>query len=611
MAKMLPKRTLEEIRFANDIVEVISSYLTLKKSGATYKACCPFHKEKTPSFHVNPQRQICHCFGCGEGGDVFSFVQKYEGVDFMTAVSMLAQRAGIAVEFDDDGTDDGGIKKDVLFKLHEQLTQFFQRCLTQVKGAEHARQYLKSRDFTPELIEDFKVGYAPKGWDNMLKWGEKNKFSMAELEAAGVILKPSKPDAKVQFYDRFRDRLMFPISDVQGRVIGFSARLLDKDPKQAKYVNSPETALFHKSRILYALDKARRPIVNADQRQAIVCEGQIDVIRCHAAGFDTAVAAQGTAFTESHAQILKRYADSVVLVFDTDKAGQDAAIKAAQIFIQQGLAVRVAQLPGDTDPDSFIREKGAEAFGRIIDSAVSAVGFQFDVLSERENTDSVVGAMRASNAVLETVSMSASSVQRAKLMQEAAERLNVPVTALQEDLKKLKRPRVREAPAEAAAPKAPVNRPVEEVQLCEHLVHTVDFPELGELVSKYLPLEMISDRCCRQLAEAALNSMKTGRTILDEAREFVDTTGELPVFLAGILEAPAKVLGSEFSRTEAVRDIILKIWRREKEAERTRLEQSQDKQDQLHATELTMLLPKFKTWEDGAEIIEIELDLDD
>lgn len=610
MARGIQKKTLEDIRFANDIVEVVGGYITLKRAGTSFKACCPFHKEKTPSFAVNPQRQTCHCFGCGEGGDVFGFIMKYEGVDFVTAAKMLAQRAGIPLEIDDDDSDGDGPKKDVLFRLHEDLAQFYKRCLTQVKSAAHARKYLKGREFTDELMERFLVGYAPGGWDTMLKWGKKNKYSEEELEAAGVILQSTKPDAQIKYYDRFRDRLMFPIKDIQSRVIGFSGRMLDADPKAAKYVNSPETALFHKSRVLYALDQARRHIVNAEQREAIICEGQIDVIRCHGAGFENAVAAQGTAFTEDHALILKRYADSVVLVFDSDKAGQDASIKTAQIFIEVGLAVRVAQLPEKSDPDSFIRENGGEAFGRIIKNAVSAVGFQVDVLSQRENTESEIGTMRTAKAILETVSRSSSSVQRAKLIQEAAERLNIPTSALQEDLRRVKKPRVREAKPEGAAVRkqAAVNRPIEEVELCEHMVHITDFPELGDLVGKYLPLEMLSDRCCRDVITAALNTQTTGRSIDEELREFVDETGEMQSFAAGVLESPMKIRGNEFSRADAVKDLILCIWKREKLSERNRLEKSADKKEQGHAKELTLLLHRFKNWENGSEAIEIELD---
>lgn len=611
MARIISKQTLDDIRFANDIAEVIGGYITLKRAGSNFKALCPFHKEKTPSFHVNPQRQIFHCFGCGAGGDVFSFVMNYEGVDFVTAAKMLAQRAGIVLELEEDETPGDGPKKDVLFKLHEELAQFFQRCLLQVKSGEAARKYLKEREITEDVIKDFLIGYAPKGWDNMSKWGRKHKYSEEILEAAGVILKSTKPEAKGKYYDRFRDRLIFPVRDIQGRVIGFSGRIMQEDAKAAKYINSPETALFHKGRILYALDRARRNIVNAEQREAIVCEGQIDVIRCHQAGFVNAVAAQGTAFTEEHARVLHRYADSVVLVFDTDTAGQNAAIKTAQIFIEEGLAVRVAALPAGSDPDMFIRDKGAKSFGNILANARSAVVFQVDVLSSRENTGSEVGTMRTAKAVLETVSRSTSSVQQAKLIQEAAEKLNIPASALQDDLKKVQGSKFKvqsSSGEEPAAPKVLQGKPAEEVALCEHLVHVVDFPELGKLVGKYLPLSMISDRCCREVLEAALNTLKTGRTIDDELREFVDQTGELQSFSAGILEAPAKVRGREFSRADAVRDLILRIWSREKERERNRLRKSDDSHHQLQAKELTILLHHLRNWPEGSEAIEMELE---
>ena len=593
---MVPKRTLDDIRFQTDIVDLIGSYITVKRSGSTFKALCPFHKEKTPSFHVNPQRQIFHCFGCGEGGDVFSFLMKHEGVEFMMAVRMLAQRAGIELQLEEGDGD--GSDKATLFKIHQEIAQFYRRCLLQMKGAEHARRYLAERELAPETLEGFMVGYAPNRWDSVLKWGEKHKFKTEQLEEAGLILKSQKPNAVSPYYDRFRDRLMFPILDGQSRVIGFSGRALKSDEKSAKYVNSPETPLFKKSRILYAMDKARRQIVDAGE--AIVCEGQIDVIRCHQAGFKTAVAAQGTAFTEDHARILARYADGAVIVFDTDQAGQDAAIKTSALFMATGLAVRVAALPESEDPDSFIRARGADAFQKILDSASSAVDFQISVLSTREKMSSEIGVMRVAKAVLKTVSHSPNAVQRAKLVQEAASRLNLPPTALQDDLRFVMKKSRDRAPArgESAPTPAMAAHPKEEIALCEHMVRTMDHPELADLVDEYLPLDMLASPMCRAIIQASIRSLREGIPLQQVLHEQKDESGEFQRLAAQVQMAPTKIKGVDTSDQDAVKDLILYIWRRALQKERTSA-------DDKRRSEITFDLKALKDWEHGADLIKI------
>jgi DNA primase len=612
MATVIPKRTLEDIRFRNDIADVIGSYFTIQRAGSAFKALCPFHKEKTPSFHVNPQRQIFHCFGCGAGGDVFKFVMQYEGVDFIGAVKILAQRANIPLELED--TESGGPDKSVLYRLHEEVSKLYHQALIERKSAAIAREYLEKRKLPGEIIEEFFLGYAPDRWDAVLKWAESNKYSFEQVETAGLILKRSgTPGNATEYYDRFRHRLMFPIRDEQGRVIGFSGRCLDDHDKTAKYVNSPDTPLFHKSRVLYALDKARRNIV--ESREAIICEGQIDVIRCHSAGFKTAVASQGTAFTEDHMRTLRRYADSVVLVFDSDKAGQDAAIRTAGTFMGAGLAVRVAALPQKEDPDSFIRENGPDAFRDVLARASSAVRFQIDVLSSRENARSEIGVMRIARAVLETVKHSPNAVQKAKLIQEAAERLGIPATALQDDLRFMTTRQSRDAEADTVDESTPQKerlQPKEEVELCEHLVHIMDFPQLAPLVRDYLPLSLVSDPLCRAVVKAALESAETGKDLQDVLRAQEDTDGELQSFAARVQMAPSKALGEDFGPTDAVKGQILHIWQKQLKQEREELEKKHDTTTEKRRVQITTTLDLFKNrkWtEEVAAVIKIEMEL--
>lgn len=612
MARMIAKRILDDIRMRCDIVELIGQHLTLHRSGGTFKALCPFHKEKTPSFHVNPQRQIFHCFGCGAGGDIFGFIMQQEGVPFTTAVSMLAERAGVQLEAEDDPGGSGGDKQQLL-KVHEGVAQFYQRCLRETKGAAHARRYLETRALDDRIVEQFMIGFAPESWDALPRWAAKHELAPEVLELAGLLIRSDRPDARRALYDRFRNRLMFPIRDEQGRVIGFSGRALDPDNQPAKYVNSPETPLFKKSRVLYAIDRARRKI--ADLGEAIVCEGQIDVIRCHAAGFENAVAAQGTAFTEDHARIIRRYADSVVLVFDPDVAGQDAAIRAAGVFLKSGLAVRVGTLPAGQDPDALIRAGGPPAFQAVLDAAGSAVQFQIAVLSGREDAASGVGAMRISKAVLQTVALSPNAVLRAKLLQEAASRLGIPEAALMDDL------RVQQSRegARAAAPVEPETRgdgvqavaPSEEIELCEHLARHAESPEVAELVLHYLPFDLLEHAACRRIAQACMEAVREGTHLHGVLEAAGDVDAGLLRLAAAVQSAPPKAISRDVGRGDAVRDLVLRLWRRHLRARRAALEaelkRNPSAETRAASHQITLDLAALKTWEHGAPVIEIEM----
>lgn len=608
---MISKRNIEDVRFANDIVDVIGSYLTLKRAGGSFKALCPFHKEKTPSLHVNQQRQSFHCFGCGKGGDVFRFVQDYENVDFLTSVRLLAQRAGISIDWE-EADDAASHERKALLEIHAGIAEFYQRCLTQLQSAASAREYLARRDLIGDATSGFQIGYAPPGWDAAIQWAGQHNYSLELMEKAGLILQSSRSDARQKYYDRFRNRIMFPVQDEQGRVIGFSGRTLEQDPKAAKYVNSPETVLFKKSRILYAIDKARRAI--ADAGEAMVCEGQIDVIRCHLAGFETAVACQGTAFTEDHARVLRRYADCVVLVFDTDSAGQNAAIKAAGIFMEAGLAVRVARLPQGEDPDSFLRAHGVDAFRELLKQAVSAVVFQISVLAGRENVKSEIGTMRVARAVLQTILRTPNAVQQARLLQEAAERLNVPASALQEELRHLERRHaaVRKPEGAPFSVSAASRHPPEEEALCEYLLQGFDHPELVEAVSEHLPFAMWQDEQCRLLAQAAMEACKTGQNVADILRAG-EGDESLLTFAAKLQASPGKVSGREVTKLDAVHDLILRIWKRDLLRRRQALlnasgETNPSGEDSriTELAELTSQMKQLDHWSTGELLIRLE-----
>ena len=453
-------QVIEEIKQRIDIVDLIGSRISLKHAGSSYKACCPFHNEKTPSFHVNPSRQTFHCFGCGVHGNVIDFVMRSDGLPFPEAVRMLAEKAGVEI---DTETDYAGQARKKLMEIHSELAAFYQRCILKMAEAKIARDYLASRELGEDVRAAFGIGYAPLGRDVLVQWGAKHGYDPETLVSAGLLSPPNKPGSS-DYYDRFRGRLMFPIRDSQGRVIAFSGRLLRENKHTGKYVNSPETPIFTKGRTLYALDKARANIVKDPRREAIVCEGQIDVIRCHSAGFATAVAAQGTAFTQEHAEILKRYADSVLLVFDADGAGMKAAIRTGGIFLELDVPVRVAVLPAGEDPDSFIRKNGGSAFRDALDAAVSLATFHANALRAKEaNPDAVDAVSRIAHAVLEPIAGCKKAVLRTSLLQDAANALHLPVSALEEDLVAVREERERRAEFQArnqARPGQPAIEPI-------------------------------------------------------------------------------------------------------------------------------------------------------
>ena len=347
---VIPQATIEQVRNASDIVDVIGSFLKLKRAGTNFIGLCPFHNEKTPSFNVSPSRQIFHCFGCHKGGDVFTFLREFENLNFVEVVQRLAERASIPIEFEmTPGQREEHSDKETLRTLHEHVAKRWETTLANDARAQTARDYLAKRSISDEAVKRFRLGFAPDEWSDTMNWAKSKKYDPELLQKGGLAIAGDKGH-----YDRFRGRLIFPICDEQGRVIGFSGRVLSAEQKGGKYINSPETPIFSKRRVIYGLDKAKRPILNA--KSVIVCEGQLDIIACHLADIENTVAPQGTALTADHARILKRYAEEVVLCFDSDTAGQQAALRSLDDLLASGLAIRVAVIPQPHDPDSFIRE---------------------------------------------------------------------------------------------------------------------------------------------------------------------------------------------------------------------------------------------------------------
>lgn len=428
---------IEEIKMRTDLSELISSYgIQVKLAGTAKKACCPFHNEKTPSFHINDSKGFYHCFGCGESGDAIKFVQKMEGLSFVEAVRKLAEPLGIKIE---EKKDPARQKSKRLFALMSDVAAFYKRCLEQTKEASSAREYLKKRSLDGTLADEWLIGYAPKGVAVMAKWAQKYNYTLEELEQAGILIAPKNSNDKG--YHRFGGRLMFSIRDRSSRIVAFSGRYLGDDKTVAKYVNSPETQIFKKSNVLFGYDKAAGFIARMPERECIICEGQIDTIKLHAAGFRNAVASQGTAFTGEHAKLLKKVADAAVLIYDDDKAGRSATVKVARKLLELEMPVRTVTLPDGHDPDSFLKSNSAEALRSLVARAESIVSFQIRAESMNwDNPKSINACSKIAQAVLETVSFAKNSIIRASLLQEAAKLLSLPFSALEKELQKIKLP---------------------------------------------------------------------------------------------------------------------------------------------------------------------------
>ena len=434
----IPTQTIEQVAAANDIVEVIGSYFPLKRAGASFKALCPFHQEKTPSFNVSPQRQSFHCFGCGAGGSVFRFVMDYEHLDFPSAVKKLAARAGITVieERSADGSDDRQHEtRRTLLQLHAEAAEWFHDNLLKREWAQPARDYLKKRGIDRKIAASWQIGFAPESWDAFLKWAKERGYRRAEITQSGLV-KPRDEERpnESEVYDRFRGRIMFPICNDVGEVIAFSGRVLGSEAETAKYLNSPETPLFRKGNVLFGLHKTKRALIDANS--AIVCEGQLDLITLFEAGITNVVAPQGTAFTEQQARILKRYVEQVVLCFDADAAGQKAAERSLESLLQNDLVVRIAEMPAGEDPDSIVRKNGREAF----EERIAAARDFFDYWIEREaaatDLSSMGAKMQLARKLAETVARVHDPIMRSEVASKVTARIGVTARDFEALLKK-------------------------------------------------------------------------------------------------------------------------------------------------------------------------------
>lgn len=439
--------TVAEVKERLGIQDVIAPYVKLTRAGKSVRGLCPFHKEKTPSFHVSPERGTWHCFGCGLGGDAFSFIEKIEGVDFKGALKILAEKAGVQITsiYGSGGREESS-KKDRLRALMTRAEQFYAMQLPSTE----AEAYAKKRGLSTESISAWQLGFAPDAWRALLEALAAEGFSTEELLAAGLIKEADgKPGT---YYDRFRNRLMFPIHDAAGRVVAFTGRALSADDP-AKYLNSPETELYHKSEILFGMDAAKEAI--RTRNFTMLVEGQMDVLLAHQAGFKNAVALSGTALSEQHLSLMKRYSENLMLILDADSAGLKATARSAALALQAGLRVKAAQLPAGKDPADLVSEDPKE-FAKRVAAAKPIVDFFLGELAERERDPHRLLRL-AESIVLPLIAAMPSPMEREHFVQTAARALGLSGEAVRESLKRLPRqPFAEETAPRAAAPKAPL-----------------------------------------------------------------------------------------------------------------------------------------------------------
>ncbi len=362
---------VKEIKRRLSIINLIEGYTSIKKTGKGYVGLCPFHDDHNPSMYVDEEKGLFHCFSCGAGGDMLGFYMRYNGLTFPEAVSDLAKRANITIEKSSTPVK-GHSRINNLFKLNAAVSRFYHRALLESPNGGPAREYLEKRKIPPGVIEEFKLGYAPDGWDALVKFLKKNNIPASLAENLGLIVKKQSGDG---YYDRFRNRIVFPICSVEGKVIGFGGRRI-KESDEPKYINSPESEIYHKRKNFYGLDSSKDHI--RKNKRAIIVEGYTDFLALFSAGVKNAVATLGTSLTRDHVVTLRRYTDRIVVVFDGDESGVKAAVRSLDIFLEEGLLPGVVILPEGNDPDSFLAERGAEAFYKLIDEAPTLLDFYID-----------------------------------------------------------------------------------------------------------------------------------------------------------------------------------------------------------------------------------------
>ena len=428
---MIPQEFIEEVQQKTDIVDLISGYIPLKRAGRNFKAQCPFHDEKTPSFFVNPQKQIFHCFGCGEGGGVLQFLMLYDKLSFPEAVETLAKRLGMQIPYQRVSTKDK--IKTKLYDVMQLASQFFHKNLLSMEEASGARDYLGKRGITKNIIANFNIGYAPR--NNMLiSYMRKQSITLDILEKASLVVSRTQGG----YTDLFRERIMFPIYDVRNRVVGFGARRIRDKEGVPKYINSFENILYSKREHLFGLNFSKDEIIKKDS--VIVTEGYMDMIVPFSAGIKNIVASLGTALTLEQIRLIKRYTNNIILIFDSDKAGQAATLRAVDILIENGLNIRIVHMPKGFDLDLAVRERGVSFVTSLLDKRTDFFDYKMDILCSLYDSDSIEGKVKIAEGMLSTIAKLNSEIEKYEYIKQLSAALKVKEAVLVAELRKIDKP---------------------------------------------------------------------------------------------------------------------------------------------------------------------------
>jgi DNA primase len=477
---LIPEDTIQEVLLRADIVEVISDYVSLKKSGANYKGLCPFHQEKTPSFTVSPTKGLFYCFGCQASGNVLRFLMRHETLSFPEAIRLLAARFGIRIPENPASRQQDNLQQ--LYSLHQAASMFFHRCLLRDPVAQQARVYCRQRQITQEVVTQFQLGYAPAAWDALYRELQRQGFPQELLLRSGLVVAREQHQG---VYDRFRQRLMFPIFDRLGRPVAFGGRTLEGAPAlhTPKYLNSPETPIFHKSRMLYGLHVAKQAI--RQEGRAIIVEGYTDVLACHRQGVASVVGTLGTALTEHHIEMLRGFAKDVILVFDSDAAGSAATERGIGLFLEAGMRVHVVELPAGEDPDSFLQRHAGAEFLRCIDGAMTFLDYQLTRAKRLYDLHTPTGQADCVARILPLLRKIENRVEQWGYLTRLAEKVGVPVHILRQEMSTRFTEKVGVGQTLAAAP-VPQSTPLSraEYDLLRLVLHDISLlPQVQQQVT--------------------------------------------------------------------------------------------------------------------------------
>lgn len=467
---------LEEIKNRLDIVDVISGYIKLEKAGANYKANCPFHDEKTPSFMVSPSKQIWHCFGCAQGGDIFEFVKRIEGVEFYDALKILAEKAGVKLKSYNKSNLKDRTERQKIAEVLEQALKFFEYYIHNSKKGTQTKEYLAKRGFSEELIKEWRIGYAPDSFDKLSKFLESRGYNKMIIEKAGL----SFLKANQELCDRFRSRIIFPFFGINSELIGFTGRIFEKDDF-AKYLNTPSTILYDKSRALFGIDKAKVEIRKKDQ--CILVEGNVDCILAHSAGTKNVIAVSGTALTDMHLRIIKRYTLNLVFAFDMDSAGAKATERAIDLARSMEFNVSVLDLGKEKDPADVILKQGKDSWIKIVDKAEDIMDFYFRKAFLGKDINNVFDKKKIAEELLPQIKKLNNSIEQAHFIQKLARKLMVREEDLRKEFSKVRVDKVEKKEIIEIKDNLSQKEKIEKKFLKLYLINKIDIKEILYLFS--------------------------------------------------------------------------------------------------------------------------------